>query len=609
MKKQLAYFLARSLTPLSWVHTEEGMEKEGDGPCPQQPEDILACLGSVKLSSHFRAFGKAVGSENPKVPDDIYKQHLEPARTTAAVTSANANLASTFVNAFVNAGFGNDKLMIGATEGNSWIYKNKNEGMKSATASIGMSMLWDSEAGIDHIDKYSYSSEEHIKAGALLAMGILHSSIRTDPDVAFALLEEHVDSMSTELKVAAINGIAMAYAGSQRRDILEKLLPHVADETNSMEVAAMAALGLGFVFVGSGDGEIASAVLQTLMEREPAQLESEWTVFMGLALGLIFLCEFTGTSDCLKPKLTLRATQDASDATIETLRAIDHPMAETAVCLVDVCSYAGTGNVLKIQDMLHICGEHADSQKKVAKEPEAAAAPAPETSEDVNMFESAEAARAAPGADATGAPSMAATSPAGFDAILQNMMNPRAPTSNDAAPAPEGAAPAAPAAAEGEADAPAAEEEEEEAEEGEPKPLRHQAVATLGIALIAMGEDIGSEMALRQFQHLVSCSIRGDVNEQKLTLQMTYGDQPIRASVPLALALLSASNPQLSILDTLSKYSHDSDLQVAQNAILAMGIVGAGTNNARLAQMLRALSSYYHKEAETLFMVRIAQVS
>jgi 26S proteasome regulatory subunit N1 len=293
MKKQLAYFLARSLTPLSWVHTEEGMEKEGDGPCPQQPEDILACLGSVKLSSHFRAFGKAVGVENPKVPDDIYKQHLEPARTTAAVTSANANLASTFVNAFVNAGFGNDKLMIGATEGNSWIYKNKNEGMKSATASIGMSMLWDSEAGIDHIDKYSYSSEEHIKAGALLAMGILHSSIRTDPDVAFALLEEHVDSKSTELKVAAINGIAMAYAGSQRRDILEKLLPHVADETNSMEVAAMAALGLGFVFVGSGDGEIASAVLQTLMEREPAQLESEWTVFMGLALGLIFLCELT----------------------------------------------------------------------------------------------------------------------------------------------------------------------------------------------------------------------------------------------------------------------------------------------------------------------------
>lgn len=76
----------------------------------------------------------------------------------------------------------------------------------SATASLGLSMIWDSEAGVDQIDKYSYSAEEHIKAGAFLAMGILHSGIRPDPDVAFALLEEHVDSKSTPLKISAING-------------------------------------------------------------------------------------------------------------------------------------------------------------------------------------------------------------------------------------------------------------------------------------------------------------------------------------------------------------------------------------------------------------------
>lgn len=89
---------------------------------------------------------------------------------------------------------------------------------------------------------------------------------------------------------------------------------------------------------------------------------------------------------------------------------------------------------------------------------------------------------------------------------------------------------------------------------------------------------------------------------------MTFGDPTIRQSVPLALGLISASKPQINILETLSKYSHDSDLTVAQNAILAMGLVGAGTNNARLAQMLRGLGTYYHKESDTLFMVRIAQV-
>lgn len=289
MKKQLAFFLARAQVPLQWVHTAEGMEKEGDGPAPEQPEDVLECLGNTKLSSHFRAYGKAVGVEDPRSVDDIYKAHLETTRTTHNADSARHNLASTFVNAFVNAGFANEKMIVNVPEGESWIYKNKDEGMRSATASIGMSMLWDSEAGIDHIDKYSYSTEEQIKAGALLAMGILHSGIRAEPDVAFALLEDQVDNHSASLKISAMNGIAIAYTGSCRQDILDKLLPHIADETNTIEVASMAALSLAFVYVGSGDGDIASTILQTLMEREDNQLTSEWAIFMGLALGLIFL--------------------------------------------------------------------------------------------------------------------------------------------------------------------------------------------------------------------------------------------------------------------------------------------------------------------------------
>ena len=50
----------------------------------------------------------------------------------------------------------------------------------------------------------------------------------------------------------------------------------------------------------------------------------------------------------------------------------------------------------------------------------------------------------------------------------------------------------------------------------------------------------------------------------------------IRRSVPLGLALLSASNPKLQVIDILSKFSHDHDAEVAHNAIFAMGIIGAG---------------------------------
>ena len=292
MKKQLSFFLGRALVPLHWVHTAEDYEKEGEGPAPELSSEFLECLGNQKLSEIFKSFGKAVAVFEPRSVEDIYKTHLEQTRTNHNTDSARHNLASTFVNAFVNAGFGNDKLIVGAEAGESWIYKNKEQGMMSATASIGMSMLWDSEAGVDFIDKFSYSVEEHIKAGAFLAMGILHASIRPDPDVAWALLEEHIDSSSVSLKIAAMNGVAMAYAGACQKDIAERLIVHVADDTNTMDVASMAALAIGFVFVGSADGELASSILQTLMEREASALDSEWALFMVLALGLIYLGEW-----------------------------------------------------------------------------------------------------------------------------------------------------------------------------------------------------------------------------------------------------------------------------------------------------------------------------
>jgi 26S proteasome regulatory subunit N1 len=74
---------------------------------------------------------------------------------------------------------------------------------------------------------------------------------------------------------------------------------------------------------------------------------------------------------------------------------------------------------------------------------------------------------------------------------------------------------------------------------------------------------------------------------------MDYCEQFIWKSVPLAIGLINVSNPQLLILDTLSKYSHENDLTL--NAIFVMGLVSAGTNNAWLVQMLQQLAGYYYK--------------
>jgi len=56
----------------------------------------------------------------------------------------------------------------------------------------------------------------------------------------------------------------------------------------------------------------------------------------------------------------------------------------------------------------------------------------------------------------------------------------------------------------------------------------HQGPAVLGIALIAMAEELGAEMAVRSLERLLQ-----------------YGEQNIRRAVPLALGILCISNPKV----------------------------------------------------------------
>lgn len=94
----------------------------------------------------------------------------------------------------------------------------------------------------------------------------------------------------------------------------------------------------------------------------------------------------------------------------------------------------------------------------------------------------------------------------------------------------------------------------------------HQGPAVLGIALIAMAEELGAEMAVRSLERLLQ-----------------YGEQNIRRAVPLALGILCISNPKVNVIDTLSRLSHDADADVSMAAIISLGLIGAGTNNACFA--------------------------
>jgi 26S proteasome regulatory subunit N1 len=463
LKKQMAFLVARQQI---WLDVPTETEEE---------QEIAECVNNIQLPNHFKSLAKELNILDPKMPEDIYKTHLENNRAGAtSADSARLNLASAFVNAFVNAGFGSDKMMLVEGDQRPWVWKTKDDGMMSTAASMGMLLQWDVEGGLDKIDKFNYATEEPIKAGALLATGILNSGVRMEADPALALLgdTDNLQHRSTSMRLASIMGLGLSHAGSNKEELLELLLPIVEDSSLDMQLSAMAAVSLGMIFVGSSNHQVSEAIANTLMDEDrQKQMKDKWTRFMALGLALLYF-----------------GRQEEVDVILDILKAIDHPMAKPTAVLASVCAWAGTGTVLKLQELLHICNEHIEDK------------------------------------------------------------------------------------------------DEKKGEE------LVQSYAVLGLSLIAMGEDVGQEMVIRQFGHL-----------------MHYGEANIRKAVPLAMGLISPSNPQMKVYDTLSRYTHDNDNDVAVNAIFAMGLVGAGTNNARLAQLLRQLASYYHRDQNSLFMVRIAQ--
>lgn len=144
----------------------------------------------------------------PKTPEEIYKSWLEPNIRSSLIEnldSARQNLASSFVNAFINAGFGKDKLVT-TDNGSKWIYRNKDHAMLSATASLGLIHLWDVDGGLTPIDKYLYASDNNIKAGALMALGIVNCRVKNECDPALALLSDYVLHKSSLLQIGSIFG-------------------------------------------------------------------------------------------------------------------------------------------------------------------------------------------------------------------------------------------------------------------------------------------------------------------------------------------------------------------------------------------------------------------
>ena len=70
------------------------------------------------------------------------------------------------------------------------------------------------------------------------------------------------------------------------------------------------------------------------------------------------------TSQCPLTLYSLLGKGEAIEAILAALEVVSEPLRSFASILVDVCAFAGSGNVLTVQQLLHVCSEHFDSKEK-----------------------------------------------------------------------------------------------------------------------------------------------------------------------------------------------------------------------------------------------------
>eukprot|EP00755_Sulcionema_specki_P029389 Sspe_Gene.1912::Locus_637_Transcript_1_1_Confidence_1.000_Length_1955::g.1912::m.1912/K03028/PSMD2, RPN1; 26S proteasome regulatory subunit N1 len=319
-------------------------------------DTINNLIWNTKLSEFYLYTARDLDSMNPKSPEDVYKTHLQDQRThlSGNISSHQLNLASTFVNAFVNAGFECDKILTPSIEaGNEWMYKNKEHRMISAAASFGLLYLWDVEEGMNKVDKYLYSQEDYIKAGTLIAMGILHCGVKDECDPAKAIMDDYLSNKSRDLRLGAIVGLGFAYAGSRREEMKESLIPIIADSDQAVEVQAFAALSVGLIFVGSCNEDVSEALIACLHDKDDKQAANPLCRFISLAAGLVFL-----------------GSEEGADTAVESSVALNPAIAKFTETVLKICAYAGTGNVVQVQALLAMIAEASGKTEKKDKEKE-----------------------------------------------------------------------------------------------------------------------------------------------------------------------------------------------------------------------------------------------
>ena len=460
IKKQLAFILAREKM---FIETEE------------EDEELIDIMSNMKLSDYYKRLGKELEVLEPKHPEDVFKSHLENKKQDAdkKLESYKINMAFSIASSFINAGFGTEVLL--SKDKSDWLYKNKDEGMIALLGGLGLVHIWDTLEGPGKLYEYAGNSESDVmkRSGRNIGMGICSIGIHDDNNTAIAALLDELEDKNMTVKESALLGLGFAAAGSQNEDLKDSLLEAFQDFQYGFELSAFISLAFGLIYLGSAKEDVFDELFAVLLTRNDGGraklIDSPYFVLYAMGMGLI----------CLGKQKDV----DFMIETISTLQEFPIEMRMYLKTMLTAFAYAGTGNVTKVQELMHLI------------------------------------------------------------ALPKEECDPRV-----------------------------------------------QTIAVIGTSLIAIGEEMGSEMLLRSFNHF-----------------QQFGNASVKKAVPLAMALLNLSYAKVSVVDAITKFCYDTNKDTAINAIFSLGLVSSGTNHSRVAGLLRNLAAFYSEETNPLFIIRIAQ--
>ena len=331
---------------LAFILSSEGIFLDEEDTSQKINNDTLEIMRNYKQSDYFKILAKTLELLEPKHPEDVFKSHLEDKKVqnSKKIESSKINMAYSIASAFINAGFGTEVLL--SKKDSDWIYKNKEQGIQCLLSGIGLVNIWDYLEGPNKVYELASKKETDIykRTGRNIGLGICLCGIKDENDVAIAVLLDELSDKNLDVKISAVFGLGLAAAGSQNKNLHEILNGVLEDFSYGFEMSAFVSLALGLIFIGSSDEDVFTDLFTILMSRNEGGkakiFESPFFVIYILGMGLL----------CL-------GRQKDNDFLIDTLIALEEfskDMKDYMKTMLISFSYAGSGNVSKVQELMQI---------------------------------------------------------------------------------------------------------------------------------------------------------------------------------------------------------------------------------------------------------------